>query len=61
MEGVDYHDNFTPAARLVTVRTPLAIAAKRNWSIQQHDVNNVFLHEDLDGDVYVKIPQGFNN
>lgn len=59
MEGVDYHDMFTPTEKLVTVKTLLSMAVKRDWAIHQLDVNNAFLYGDLNEQIYMKIPQGF--
>nr|GEW00217.1 retrovirus-related Pol polyprotein from transposon TNT 1-94 [Tanacetum cinerariifolium] len=54
MEGVDYHDTFALVAKLVTVRTLLAIAVKRDWIIHKLDENNTLMHGDLYEEVCMK-------
>jgi hypothetical protein len=40
------------------VRTIIALTSINNWHIHKLDVNNSFLHGDLEEDVYKIVPQG---
>lgn len=59
--GVDYLETFSPVVRFASVRVILAIAAKLKLTLKQFDVKTAFLYGDLQEDIYVKQPSGFDD
>lgn len=57
--GVDYTEVFAPVARLDTIRLILALAAQHSWDVFQLDVKSAFLHGELNEEVFVKQPLGY--
>ena len=59
-ECIDFLDNFSPISKLVTLKLLLSLVAIFSWSLTQPDVTNVFLHGDLNKEIYMSIPPGYS-
>lgn len=47
IEGLNYFNTYSSVVKLTTVRTDIALASLHHWHLHQLDVNNVFLHGEL--------------
>lgn len=57
--GIDYAEVFAPVARLDTVRVILSLAARNGWTVYQLDVKSAFLHGELNEEVFIAQPPGY--
>ena len=59
--SIDYNETFASVARMNSMRIFFAVAAWEGLIVEQMDVDNTYLNEWMDKEVYMKQPPGYAN
>ena len=57
--GVDYGETFAPVLKIATICLLFALAVHFNVNMDSMDVITVFLHPEIDEEVYMELPEGY--
>ena len=58
-EGVDFHEIFSPVVKHSLIRILLSMCVNLNLHLEQMDVKTAFLHGELEEELYMAQPKGF--
>ena len=59
IKGIDYTHSFSATLRATSFRLLMALAAGKKLKLEHFDVTNAFTQSDIDKDIYVEPPRGF--
>ena len=57
--GINYMDTYSPIAKMVTIRIAFSFAAHHDLIIKHYDIKTAFLHGEIEEDIYINIPEGW--
>lgn len=57
--GADYYDTCSPVAKIASIRLILSMTVMRSWPLISIIHQDIFLHNDLIGEIYMKQHPGF--
>jgi hypothetical protein len=60
-KGLDFQETFALVTRITSQRIVIATAAAKDLELFQIDVKNVYLNGEIDTDIYMKQPIGFED
>ena len=58
-DGIDYEETFSPTAKMNSIRILTQIAIHNDLQLHQMDVKSAYLNAQIDCDIYVQQPKGF--
>src|ERR1044072_8586167 len=58
-KGVDYYEIFSPVVRHTSIIAVLALVASHDMILEKMDLKTAFLHGNLEEQIYMKQPEGF--
>lgn len=59
--SLDFSDTYSFVVRIQSLRTLLAIAAMQNLKIKNFDIKSAFLYGNLEEEILMKLPEGYNH
>ncbi|GJR09098.1 putative RNA-directed DNA polymerase [Tanacetum coccineum] len=57
--GIDFDEIFSLIVKMGSIRVVLGLAASLDLEVEQMDIKTTFLHGDLDKEIYMEQPEGF--
>lgn len=58
-EGIDYQEIFAPVVKHVSIRILMFVVVNLDLELEQMDVKTAFLHGDLEEELYMEQPEGY--
>ena len=59
IKDIDFNEIFSPVVKMSSIRIVLSLAATLDLEVKEMDFKTVFLHGDLEEEIYMKQPDGF--
>ena len=59
IENIDYRETFSPTARMTSVRMLIQLSIQFDLIVHQMDVKTAYLNADIDCEIFVVQPEGF--
>ena len=58
-KGIEFDEIFSLVVKMTSIRTSLSLVAVEDLHLEQLDVKTTFLHGDLEEEIYMQQPQGY--